>query len=133
LETFLKRSSKHWGQQHAQKGQRAPRGAACPGGAAFSGEWHRRALHIAPFHENKLVSGFKFENINSKRSCRLFLFLKFKAKTKLSSISCKDAMYVEFCYAASPSILLLLFKMFISSKHDILHYFSWCITVHALI
>jgi hypothetical protein len=45
-------------------------------------------------------------HINSKRSCRLFLFLKFKAKTKLSSISCKDAMYVEFCYAASPSILL---------------------------
>ncbi len=35
-----------------------------------------------------------------------FLFLKFKAKTKLSSISCKDAMYVQFSYAASPSILL---------------------------
>ncbi len=34
------------------------------------------------------------------------LFLKFEAKTKLSSISWKDACYVEYCYAAPPRKLL---------------------------
>ncbi len=34
------------------------------------------------------------------------LFLKFEAKTKLSSISWEDACYEEYCYAAPPRKLL---------------------------